>query len=279
MSTAASIATTSSNTTRTNTPTANPTPTVFEDLWTFNFTAEKLIQHKIRLVKVNGQEFIAFSKFYFNPDTQSYLPSKKHYFIPQVRWAELQRGLVQLNNFINGANNGPAANGVGVVGDTGRSNQPTGSSRAVGTGSASVSNAFATAQSGSSKPNAPNSTWFPKARFVPFILKQRNAANADASIAAGGLPDLFDNDIPHPAPNPNTGVVKRGRGRPPKDSTLAKKSKPADEPALNSVFKSTEVSNSGRSAGAAAGEESEEDEKESGSTAGNPSESIDNCTD
>ena len=153
-------------------------------------------------------------------------------------------------------------------------NQSTGCSRTVGTGSASITNAFVTAQSGSIRPSTANSTWFPKARFVPFILGQRNAA---VSIADGGLPDLFDNDTPRPAPTPGAGVVKRGRGRPPKDSTLAKKSKPSDEPAPKAVFKSTDVSNSSRSAGAAAGEESDEDEKESGATAGNPSDAIDYC--
>ena len=278
MSTYASVATSSSNTTGTITQTANSTPTVFEDLWTFNFAAENLIQHKIKLVKVNGLEFIAFSKYYFNPDTQSYLPTKKHYFIPQVRWAELQKGLVQLNNFINGSNNGPAANGYGVLGDLGRTNNPSEHSRPVGAGSTSITTAVATANPGSIRPNATNSIVFPKARFVPIILGQRTTATPVGSIAAGGFPDLFDNDDLRPPTNPLGGVIKRGRGRPPKDSTLAKKSKPSDESALNAVFKPTEVSKARCSAGAAAGEESDEDEKESVATTGNSGAAVDNST-
>ncbi len=81
----------------------------FHDLWTFNFAVENLIQHRIRLVKVNGHSFIAFSKFYFNQFSKTYQPTQKQYFIPQHRWAQLQKGLIDLNKFLTTANYGEAA--------------------------------------------------------------------------------------------------------------------------------------------------------------------------
>ena len=79
---------------------AQPTQAIYQDLWSFNFASEKFIQHKLRLVKVDGNPYIAFSKYYFNSSAQSFQPTKKQYFIPEHRWGELQRGLIALYNYI-----------------------------------------------------------------------------------------------------------------------------------------------------------------------------------
>lgn len=116
-----------------------PTPTraEFQDVWTFNFAPEHLIQHKLRLVKVNGQPFIAFSKFYLNPATQTYLPTKKHYFIPQSKWGQLQTGLFELSRAIDRLANGNSAT-VGSVGGGAATVGSVGGGVATGAGSATI---------------------------------------------------------------------------------------------------------------------------------------------
>ena len=93
------VTATSSTTTTTSSSTSKPP--AYEDLWSINFSNVNFVQHKLRLVKVDGNSFIAFSKYFFNPIAQAFQPTKKQYFIPEQRWGELQKGLVGLYNFIN----------------------------------------------------------------------------------------------------------------------------------------------------------------------------------
>jgi len=214
MSSSTSSTSTSINTSA---PTANttatistaPGATIFHDLWTFNFAVENLIQHKIRLVKVNGQSFIAFSKFFFNPFTNTYQPTQKQYFIPQHRWAQLQRGLIELNNFLTCANNGPSA-------ATGGLSTATGSSLSTGSRSVPIT----------TPPNSPNTiivnTSTPTAGYP---ITTSNLSTSKSSSSTGRT---IHGNLRAP-PTAQSDATKRGRGRPPKEYTLPKKSKPTTE--------------------------------------------------
>ena len=133
-STSTSITSSSGPTTTTNNFSSSPTYAIYQDLWSFKFSTENFNQHKIRLVKVNEEKYIAFSKYFFNPFAQSYYPSKKHYFIPQRRWAELQTGLLELSNFLIRENNGQSAAAGGGRTEPGGFHESTISSRPTGEG-------------------------------------------------------------------------------------------------------------------------------------------------
>ena len=53
----------------------------FQDVWTYCLQRTGSSQHRIRLVKVEERVYFALSKFYWDSDTSSYLPTKQHYFI------------------------------------------------------------------------------------------------------------------------------------------------------------------------------------------------------
>jgi len=196
MSSSTSTSITTSTAPTNPTITITPSAAIYHDLWSYNFTAENFIQHKIRLVKVNGESYIAFSKFFLNPITLLYQPSKKHYFIPQRRWAQLQAGLFELNNFLNAVNNGPAARTeLGGLHTTTSTAGPTGT-RALPTTTIDLS--------------------IPSPTTNPI-----NGTNY--SYSSRGIPQHVSFQA---FAHPPFDATKRGRGRPPKDSSYSKRSKP-----------------------------------------------------
>ena len=72
----------------------------FEDLFTYNISDGEPIQNRIRLVKVGGKNYIAFSRFFLNKETNTYLPSKKHFFLPPQLWPSISAGLKLLNSIL-----------------------------------------------------------------------------------------------------------------------------------------------------------------------------------
>ena len=48
----------------------------FQDVWTYGLQRTGSSQHRIRLVKVEERVYFALSKFYWDSDTSSYLPTK-----------------------------------------------------------------------------------------------------------------------------------------------------------------------------------------------------------
>ena len=201
--------TTSSSTT--NSVSFAQSSTRFEDLWTFNFSAENCIQHKIRVVKVNNQPYIAFSKYFFNPNSQSFQPSKKHYFIPESRWGELQSGLAALYKFISRHRSGsaPATSvqpGV-VIGAT--------------TGGTTVSNRQSGERVGTATVN--HSAFASGTSFSKFASGPSYSSNPNP------VPEKRSHHAKPPIINfitsSSSTASKRGRGRPTKESVTIKKNK------------------------------------------------------
>ena len=207
MSSSTSTSTSITNSTTPIAPNINITPSaaIYHDLWSYNFTAENFIQHRIRLVKVNGESYIAFSKFFLNPITLLYQPSKKHYFIPQRRWAQLQAGLFELNNFLNAVNNGAAA--------------------AAGTAARTELGGLHTATSTA----GPTGTRAPPTRTIDLSIPNSTIPTTNPlngtnySYSSSGIPQHITLQA---FAHPPFDATKRGRGRPPKDSSYSKRSKP-----------------------------------------------------
>ena len=62
----------------------------FNDLYKINLTSTGNIQHRLRIVRVNNQQdFFAISKFAYNQDKKTYLPTRYQYFIPLDLWPAL----------------------------------------------------------------------------------------------------------------------------------------------------------------------------------------------
>ena len=72
----------------------------FEDLFSYNISDGEPTQNRIRLVKVGGKNYIAFSRFFLNKESNTYLPSKKHFFLPAHQWASIRAGLKLLNSIL-----------------------------------------------------------------------------------------------------------------------------------------------------------------------------------
>ena len=72
----------------------------FEDLFTYNISEGETTQNRIRLVKVSGKTYVAFSRFFLQKDTNTYLPSKKHFFLPVESWASIKAGLKLVNGIL-----------------------------------------------------------------------------------------------------------------------------------------------------------------------------------
>ena len=212
-----SAATTANTTSTLSTATTFP---IFHDLWTFNFAVENLIQHRIRLVKVNGHSFIAFSKFYFNQFSNTYQPTQKQYFIPQHRWAQLQKGLIDLNNFLTTVINGEAATAqrsAGASSESGGFYPTTSNSHTTGTRPLRI-HIPTVAVSFPTPPTTPPPSI--PVNINPFSFGFPRATpicSTSNSTSTSGFPQL--SIVPKEA-------TKRGRGRPPKESTLAKRNKP-----------------------------------------------------
>ena len=175
------------------TTSSSTTQPIYEDLWSFNFSNVNIIQHKLRLVKVDGNSFIAFSKYFFNPISQTYQPTKKQYFIPEQRWSELQKGLVGLYTFINDHRQTPESNNDGEPFRTTGSRAP-GSDRESGAGTSATERCTCC----------------------------HRPANTPTSTSAWRCPKCQRPANEHP-------IHKRGRGRPPKEAAGGKKQCTAQE--------------------------------------------------
>ena len=85
--------------------------TKFEDIFSFNINEGESIQNRIRIVTVSGKNYIAFSRYFLQKDTQKYLPTKTHFFLSAELWPSVKTGLKLLNGFLraeakkNGATN------------------------------------------------------------------------------------------------------------------------------------------------------------------------------
>ena len=213
-----SAATTANTTSTLSTATTFPK---YQDLWTFNFAVENLIQHRIRLVKVNGHSFIAFSKFYFNQFSNTYQPTQKQYFIPQHRWAQLQKGLIELSNFLTTVNNGEAATAprsasASASAESGGFIPTTSNSHTTGTRPLRI-HIPTVAVSIHTPPTTPPSIPVNINPFTFGFPRATSICSTNNSTSTSGFPQL--SIVPKDA-------TKRGRGRPPKESTLAKRNKP-----------------------------------------------------
>ena len=72
----------------------------FEDLFSYNISEGESTQNRIRLVKVSGRNYIAFSRYFLQKESNTYLPSKKHFFIPAELWPSIKAGLKLLNSIL-----------------------------------------------------------------------------------------------------------------------------------------------------------------------------------
>ena len=90
----------------------------FEDLFTYNISEGESTQNRIRLVKVSGKTYVAFSRFFLQKDINTYLPSKKHFFLPVENWASIKAGLKLVNGILrtDGKKNESASIKKGSVG-------------------------------------------------------------------------------------------------------------------------------------------------------------------
>ena len=72
----------------------------FEDLFSYNISEGESTQNRIRLVKVSGRNYIAFSRYFLQKESNTYLPSKKHFFLPAELWPSIRAGLKLLNSIL-----------------------------------------------------------------------------------------------------------------------------------------------------------------------------------
>ncbi len=69
----------------------------FEDFFSFNITEGEVNQNKIRIVKVSGKNYIAFSRYFHHKESNTYRPTKCHFFISAEHWPSIKTGLKLLN--------------------------------------------------------------------------------------------------------------------------------------------------------------------------------------
>ena len=94
---------------------ASTLPNTYKDLWAFDLNNIGEVQHKLRIVRINGSsDNIAISRFNFIPKINRFWPAGTNYFLPIQFWPRLKLAIQSITPVADEFYNDYICNSVGV---------------------------------------------------------------------------------------------------------------------------------------------------------------------
>ncbi len=85
------------NSAKSNSTGSQKAPASYKDLASIEFYKNELVSYRTRITKVNEEKYVALSKFWYEPKSSKWIPTKKHFFIPAKIWPSFFASVNEVN--------------------------------------------------------------------------------------------------------------------------------------------------------------------------------------